>query len=267
MTSAAPDLALNSILTEIATLVDATDVDHLKLARLERDLAKIWQASAITAADYHMTRALLSMAKRRTQPALDAAREALRWTSGNAIVENNCLTVMTTVMAIDDAIRLIRLIVARHPDDLDALKGAIIKASDVLQFSLAVELLEKFNKLTTNLDSVSDVRRKHILTCRDAMIRHKLTDEDLAARLKVAVDALRKKNFEAWRSSRLVLDDGCLIYYVHVDADPDRCAELNFDIADALVEEFEDTGADFVSIACRPLADLQSLNVLKGDPS
>jgi hypothetical protein len=43
-------------------------------------------------------------------------------------------------------------------------------------------------------------------------------------------------------------------YEFYVDESAKRCGELNFAIAEALCESFEDAAPEFVTFACRPLS-------------
>jgi hypothetical protein len=259
MADAVPDLALSSLIDSIIALVDNTEVDVLRVARLERELAKLWAASAIDVANYHMTRAMLAMLRHKNSVAVSAARDAIRWAAGDYAIHSNCLTVMSVALEVNAALELLQLMNLRYPDNIDAIRDNIVKSSDLLQFSMSVELMEKFDRLNVNSPSQPKPLRQRILLTRDAMIRCGLTDEDLAARLDVVAGTLREKNFDVWRSSRITLTDGTFMYFVHVDADADRCAELTFDIADALVESFEDPGADLFTISCRPVTDLANI--------
>lgn len=260
MTNAAPDLALNAIVDGIIARVDDSEVDTFGIARLERDLAKLWAASAINVANYHMTRAMLSMIKRNNDAAVVAAREAVRWAGGDYAVLGNCLTVMSTALEMEDAVQLIRTISKQFVDDKNALRDTILKSADLLQFSTSVDLIEKFEKLNINSAPEPRILRQLIASSRDAMTQLGFRDEDLANRLAVVGKTLRKQKLDIWRSSRITLSDGTFMYFVHVNADADRCAELSFDIAEALVESFEDPGSDLFTISCRPAADLAEMN-------
>ncbi len=50
---------------------------------------------------------------------------------------------------------------------------------------------------------------------------------------------------------------GEMRYEFYVDESAKRCGELNFVIAEALCESFEDPAPEFVTFACRPLSSYQ----------
>jgi hypothetical protein len=259
MTAATPDRALHPLLDAIIARVDDAVVDALGIARLERDLAKLWKASAVSTSEYHMTRAMLAMLKHNNDAAVEAAREAVRWSAGDFVVQNNCLTVMSTALEVSEAVDLMHGIIRRNADNIEVVRDLIVKASDLLQFCTASDLIDRFEKLNVNCDSEPKLLRRIIVRTKDAMTQQGFTDDDFTRRLIVARDIVRNKGFNIWRSSRTTLSDGTFMYFIHVDADSDRCAELSFDVADALVEAFEDPGSELATIACRPALDLVNM--------
>jgi hypothetical protein len=148
------------------------------------------------------------------------------------------------------------IMIASFPDSKTSLKSAIINSQLTLSHSRSAQLLDLIDKLSVNESPVLGTRaRLNIMTSKELADAHGMTDDDLAARLDVAVRAVRGGGREVRRRSVIYLHDGSFISQLYIDADASACAAMNFEIADALVDQFDDPGTEIFSIACRPLAD------------
>lgn len=265
MSTALQAKKIDEIMLDLSRLLAKPDFDVLQLRRLELAVQRLWDSKAIDAVDYYVSKAFFAIGKQQRQSAMDAANNVLRLAPGDPVARFNALTIMVGLIELDQAVPLIKSLAASHPDDKDLAKDLIIKGADLLQFNLVRELFRAYDALSVNNGPVNSVRRATAERALEAMDRYGLTDEDLAALMKSAAKALRDRGYDVFRSSRRTLSDGCIVYYLHVNASPDVCAELNFDIADALVEQYEDPCGEFVSFACRPLSDLSTMEVLEAE--
>jgi hypothetical protein len=82
------------------------------------------------------------------------------------------------------------------------------------------------------------------------------TPELRAKLIDAASEAVRAQGAVIMRSMLAQADDQ-LRYEFFVDETAPRCAEINFAIAAALCEEFEDPAPEFVTFSCRPLSSYQ----------
>lgn len=168
----------------------------------------------------------------------------------------NAVAVLVNFGSHSQALELINLMDANFPDSKSSLESAMINTQIALLPSLSVAFLERLDKLTVNEAPVFGPRhRMNLMTSLHLAKAHGMTDDDLSARLDAAVRAIRDGGKEVRRENMIFLHDGSFISQLYIDADAAACATMNFEIADALVEQFDDPGAEVFSIACRPLAD------------
>ena len=124
---------------------------------------------------------------------------------------------------------------------------------DTLDFRASAERFENL------LQMVGDEgQRQSFSEKRDQMLslaRHAeelgFSAGSLRDRAQCAVDALRAQNFKTfWVNLRGTKANSVALEF-HVDADVETCAELNFVVADALVNQFEDTAMSLITMSVR----------------
>lgn len=265
MSTAVQAKQIDEIMSDLTRLLHKPDYDVLQLRRLEIAVQRLWESSAISAVEYHAMKAFFAIAKQQRQNALDAAINVVQLAPNDPVAGLNALTIFVGIVEIDRSIPLVKSLAMTQRDDKQLLKSLIIKGTDLMQFNFVKGLFERFDALSINDVPVKSFRRNAAECTLEAMNRYGLTDEDMAARLKVAAEALQQKGFDVFRGTRRTLSDGSIVHYMHVNADADTCAELNFDIADALVNQFEDPCGELVSFACRPVADISAMTLIEAD--
>lgn len=263
MTNPVPEREINVILTELSALLDRADTDTFQLRRAEASVERLWKQHAVEPAEYYTCKAFIEFGKYRREAALSAADNMLKLAPNDPVVQCNALSVRVAALDVDRALELLQQMVVEIKDDKDTIKTLIIKAADMMQYHLAAELFGVLDKLSVN-ESPQYLRRPSIDRSYAAMKRANLSDSDAADRLNAAYQAVRDESYDVWRTSRSVLQDGSVLYFLHVKADPDQCAQLTFSIADRLVEQFDDPGVELVSFSCRPMDDLSELKGIPG---
>lgn len=259
MANGVPQLKIDEIMSDLGRLLDFADTDSFELRRAEASVERLWQQRAISAVDYYTTKSFIEFGKYRRGAALDAANNVLRLAPADPVAQCNVLSLKVAVMEIDESISMLRKMAGELRDDIHTVRTLTVKASDMLQYETAIEFYGVLDNLLLNDLSNTFLRRSSIERAYAAMKRNNFTDSDNAERLKAAYAALRDESYDVWRTSRNILDDGSTLYFMHVKADADQCAMLNFSIADRLVEQFDDPGSEVVSFACRPVTDLPEL--------
>lgn len=265
MAPGVPATKLNMISDQILAIIDETVPNEMGLRRIGVDIERGFQSGAFTAPEYYAVRALAELAGRKRDQALASARNALRLAQHNTTTKLNALVVFSCTVSVADALPVLADLFANHGDSKFVLHLATLRAVDFLQFDLAVAFTEKYEVLAAN-----DVDKKVLMS--DQLMRSVveakrlgLNDVDLSARIETAVTVLVDRGCQIFRHSRLILPDGSLVYALHVEASADICAELNFDIADAIVTKFDDPAAEFLTVCCRPLVDVQEMTAVTFD--
>lgn len=168
----------------------------------------------------------------------------------------NAARILMSIGSNNSARALIERMAAVYPDSKIVLQSAVSNLQTMLQFELATHLLLQYEKLILNETSFLHPRaRASIVGAQAFAADHGLTVEGMSSRLQVAIEVVRSKGFEVLHQSRLSFSDGSFISQLFVNTDAPGCAELNFDIADALVDGFDDPGSSVFSISSRPTTD------------
>ncbi|MDQ2822070.1 MAG: hypothetical protein M3Y65_17020 [Pseudomonadota bacterium] len=246
-------------------IIDEPVPDEMGLRRIGVEIERGFKSGAFVAHEYYAVRALAELAGRKRDHALASARNALRLAQNNTTTKLNSLVVFSCTVAVDDALPVLADLFANHSDSKFVLRLATLRAIDFLQFDLAVAFAEKYEMLAANDADKKVLMSKQLMRSASAAKQLGLKDCDLSARIQVAVTVLIDRGYEILRHSRLVLPDASLVFGLHVDASADVCAELNFDIADAIVAEFDDPAAEFLTVCCRPLVDVQEMTAVRFD--
>lgn len=264
MAVALANLEINKIIEDSVTEMHAFQINDLKLRQISRALDKLWDAKLITPAQFHIARGFIAAARHDRVEAVAAVKNALQLAPRDPIAQANALSVFSTFCCVRDAVSLMELMFEQLPDNKSALRDIILHASELMQYQLAARALARYDNISMNTSAEASERRINLISELKMAKEYDFKDEDLAALIETAVDAVRARGREVYRNSRTKLRNNTSILYLHVDADPLACAHLNFDIADALVEKFEDTKADVLTIMCRPLNDIQDMVDLEG---
>lgn len=264
MANGVPKREIDVILTDLSTLLDSANTDTFMLRRHEQQVEKLWRQQAIEPVDYYTTKAFIEFGKYNRGASLAAANNALALAPNNSTVQCNVLTTYVGTLEVPSAVSLMKRMASELRDDKSVVADLVSKAADMLQFEMCAQLFEVWDKLNFAETNGMEVSRPGFDVYFEAMKFTGLTDEDTAARLDHARQALVDEGAEVWRTSRKSLDDGSILYFLHVREGAERCAELNFSIAERLVEQFENPGSDFVSFLSRPLSDLAEMFELSG---
>lgn len=253
MVAAVPKLEINEIISELGDLMTRFDASEFEIQKIRKRIGVLWQKSALLPHEYHMAMAMSDVLTGKRQNAEAAVRNSLQLAPKDEVVAMNGLSVYARFCCVQEQIDLMHVICDSFPDNKKILRCAIMHAHDVLQFSFAREILAKFDKLAINDSASSYPTKPHFMLTLQAAESFGMSDKDLADRLSTAVAAVRNFGNEVRQTTSLTLDDGSIMLHLHIDADYRQCAEANFAIADALVENFEDTAVELVSIICLPM--------------
>jgi hypothetical protein len=264
MIAPVPKLEINQLINEISAMVSSGNSSDLALRRVEKQTIALFESKAANPAHCHMVLGLVAMMQKDRAKCEKAVKNAIILAPRDSAVLMNGITCLTSMGNTRDAVALIKRMCDQFPDDKEILSYAIIQSHHVLQLSYACTLLCKFDKLAIN-DPVDLIRvRKPLLRAHETAEAYGMPESELLNRLETAIESVRARGLEVERSSSLTLHDGTFHYQLHIDADSTACAETNFHIADALVEKYEDTGIEFFSVVCRPLADFNEPPAVHG---
>lgn len=265
MVAGVPKLKSQEIHADLALLMDGIQVNEFKLKGYERDIEQLFKIHAIDPAQYHMLLALLKFNEKKRLGAIDHARSAIKLAPKSYSVLGTCMAVFNSLGCISDVVSLLPRLLEAAPDTKENLKNILITAQDTLQLNFANDLQERYLKLTINdgVDNSGLPIDKWLSLSLAYSRKTNIPDDFYAERLIAATNAISKSNFDILRVTSLIFEDGTVSLYYYIDASPKECARINFAIADALVEQFEDTGIDHFSVTSRPLTDIPEINTYR----
>jgi len=240
------------------------DVDIGRLRQIEVRVTRLRDINATDPGYAEMVLFLCAAAEGNRSKLERAAREAVRLSNGNREIAANAAVALCSIGNIDESTKLTQQIFEKFPDDKIVLETAISNFQLALHFREALSAWDAYERLAVNHRPKNlDRLRKIIVDSAEVIKLHGFTDSDLQHRLKVGIASLRKQGFEVRRQSRLTFDDGTFISQLFINATPKVCAEMNFEIAYALLDAFEDPAASVFSIVCRPFSDAAGMQTLE----
>lgn len=256
MTAKVAPLEINELLVEVADILVTPGGDGGRLAQLQVRANRLMQNGTAPRLQALNVLMLTALGLGQTTNVENWAGLLVNdpWVQVDMLV--NASQALLHVGSIQSANNVACTLFEKYPDSKSALSTAIRTFQLTLKFSEALELISRHDRLAVNEKSEFGDRERRMLTSSVGLLEdYPLTEHDLSLRLSEAVASVRAEGFNVCRLGRLVLHDGSFVSHLFIDADASKCAELNFVVIDALIDMFDDVGADVFSIACRPLSD------------
>lgn len=148
----------------------------------------------------------------------------------------------------------------RFPGDLEPILAASLVLSESLDFGAAVECMDQALKLlpAEPMLSALNQRMKFLqdMAAESAVLR--LTSGDWQDRATCAVAVLREAGHKLYWTELSGQRLGAVSLQFFVDASAEECSTLNFSIADALTQKFEETGVDLLTMVARSYEGIQA---------
>jgi hypothetical protein len=263
--AALPAKKFDEIMLEVSTIFEQPEVNAFQLRRLEVAISDLWKANAISPVQFYTAQSFFAAGKNQRDGAIAAAKNLIALASGNLSAQINALGIFTGVIDVEQAVPLMKSLAKNHPDNKRLINILIDKSSDLMQNNFASELFVRLDNLSADSAPINSNRRDNCIRSMKIMEQFGVTDDDLAAILQVAANEVWRKGYFIVRSSRRTLQDGSLLYYMHINATTEMCASLSFDIAESIVSGFENPCAEVTSISCRPVSDLYEIRLSSED--
>lgn len=255
MSAPAAKREISDFIDDLAIMRNTGRIDELRLKRIEQKIIELMQKNVEPPSSGHMVLGIVAAIRGNRVETEDHMRNAIRLEGNNYIILRNAFSALGPFGNFREALDLSQRALQLTAGRKNLLQDGISLSYQALQISRACSLANELEKLTVNDATASDPRLAMplMMASLSAAERHGLSDEDLLARLEVAVDTVRAQSFEVRGTWVSTLGDGTLLHSLFVNADYKACAHLNFSIADALVEAFDDPGGEMLSIVSKPL--------------
>lgn len=255
MQTAQPKTKIQDFLEKLSVMIKSASADEFTLLRIERETRDLLNKKIGDPAELYMVLSIVAYLKRDRKLAIDTMSNALALAPNNISILSSASVVYGAMGEVKLANSVLRKISALTPDDKSYVLENFGRAFSLCQIELAINLLEQFDKLTVNDPPKYIILRTPLLAMTQSFKEVGLSEGEYLDRQETAVEAVRENGYEVCHTSCVTGDDqGSFIITFHIDADEDVCAQVNFSIAEALIEKHENTGMDLVTINTRPLS-------------
>lgn len=253
-----------SAANKIVALIAERFPNEFAVRRCEVDVRRLIEqrAADVDLSMCFASLAMLHMIKREPDQALEAARNAAHLHPEDRATVTNLLNTLMNLGDLQGAGELIGRWEGRAQGNFSLL--ATIISCEVGRFreETALPLWREACAMLQH----DDPRRSEF--SEESMVRAikrrtaaGYSAEDMEARLVAAIDVVREgEGLGPLRTSHQSLHDGSSIHTLFVDAPLERCVELDWQIVDHLIENFDRTGDEVLTVRCYPLDAYFDLN-------
>lgn len=226
--------------------------DELRVKRLEREVRTLQQRAVADPQLEWLAIGAACLMQGRHEECLRAFDNVVKLSRPDSMMIVNVQSLLLACGEIGRALALVRATVERaeEVDDKRAFLAVVTTLGKTLCFEEQHMAAERFG-----IDIAAPLRdsAQALLNIANA---HGLTPERRLSLIKTAAEAVRRQGY-AIRQSHLVQVDEILRYEFFIDETAEQCSAVNWAIADALCEQFEDPAPEFVTFACRPLSSFR----------
>lgn len=258
MIKAQPAPEIFQIVSDLTQIADDANFEEFPLQQSEVRIRRLLTTTDVEPAMCYVGLGLVGMLRGDVELTLSAANNAIALSPRNPVVVSMAITTLGNIGNLRDALVIISKFADKFLDDKDFLYCAVIHAMQSLNFSMANDLLSRFELLAVNdIHDKLKITRVSLVRTLNALMAQKFTEDELLERGETAIDTLRRRGFIVRTTSILTLHDGSFLYQLYVEGDRAQCASMNFSIAESLIEKFDNTASELMSIICRPIGDIE----------
>lgn len=242
-----PATKANELLDVIQRLSHERKPSELELARVQREATTLVRSGAAPA-DGHMVLGMASAFQNDMGGFQHHFGIAFELTSERYIRKNFIFAALRLGL-VEQPLAHARDLFQLYPDDIGALRLVHEMAVRALEFELAEHSERALRKLAAwREDEVITVARLRL--ARDRALRLGISSSDIVARLETAAKVVREAGEPVFG---LIFDfarEGRFSYGFVLRANVEVLCDINFQIVDRLVDQFDDTLADLFTICC-----------------
>ncbi|MBB6319282.1 hypothetical protein [Paraburkholderia tropica] len=233
-------------LNELFVLVAHGENDVLTVKRHERQARLLLERQAIAPAFAWLAIGAAAFLQGKRSDSKDAIKAAIRLAPKDEAVLGNASSLFALMGEASLAVQTARQLIETGIDG-HGLLGALSTLKKALQLEEAFMIAEKRNAKFDPALAASAARLLEIAA------EHAVGPAQRIKMIEVAAAAVFSQG-SAIRQASLRHLGGELRFEFYVDESAARCGELNFAIADALCDSFDDPAPEFVTFACRPVS-------------
>ena len=222
--------------------------DPLAIKRIEREAQRLLDKRAARADLSWLILAFTAFLQGKASECVRCIDAAAKLAPFDLGVVGNAGSILAGVGEPRRALEFGRLQAGISAGDDKQLSFSCLVLRKALYFEEAVEAMRTYRGADVELYRDSAQRLVDLAVARD------LSPELRLSLLETAIEAVRSQGCSIRQTGLRQYSDDALRYIFFIDESATKCGSVNFAIAEALTEKFEDTHAEFVTFACRPLS-------------
>ena len=255
MTQLNPQKKIDELTNIVIEMLNYRTASMFEVAKIKREVNQLLSKHQCDPAVGHMCLGLIEYYSGNYEKAITHLTNARSLAPHDVFIYMNSLAVYSDISLNDELLDLVELATSQFFHSKTALKAAIDVSLDAFQISKARSLLELYVAIDLEAKkTLPDYTKGSYIAIQRMYKEHDAKEDHVLQLLKTATETVKSTgNHIICTNSRLIGNDEFMTY-LYIDADSDECATISFDIADALVSTFENSGMEYLSIVCRPIA-------------
>lgn len=221
--------------------------DPLTLKRIDREMERCLQQHAPNPEVFWLVLAFSAFLQGKTEECLRKVRAAVDLAPYDVAVLANSGTLLANIGEPRRAADLARRLAEVASTDGHQIAVSIQLLGMALCFEEGEEMMQKHARpedaIAVPIQRLGEIARSRGIPVE---LRWSL--------LESAIEVLRVRGYAVRQTALRHYPDDALRYELFIDAGAEDCGELNFAIAETLIERFEDPHPELVTFACRPLS-------------
>ncbi len=262
MTSIQPKTKISDIASRVASIALCHNATDFEVASIKRDINKLIESDKSILAIGHMCLGLLEYFSGNFDRAIDFITNARRLDAKDEFIFVNSLAFYSDLALYDDMLTLSECTEAKFNYSKSALKVAFKVSLEIFQLSKASTFLALYRKIDLDADnSIPSRAMEMFMSVEQLFLSGEVSEQHILQLLKSAANSVKEAGKKVISTDTQLIAPREFISYLYIDADSHECASINFDIADTLVSNFEDSGMRYLSILCRPIEHRKSTSL------
>lgn len=259
MTSDPQKQEITQIINQLASLKYNWGSNDFLLLKLKKEINSILDKNTNDPAFCHMALAIVNHHLGKNIEAIQCAKNSLLLSPNNQMTLQNYIIFCSSGGEIRESKKSVDELMRKFPNIKSALACAIIQSACTLQVASYFKYQDLYSKLMVNEEMISYPGLFESMTILQKTFEDRNISQDHVLDLiDTASKAVASSGVAILNTNTMTLLNGTAIYYFYIDAEMKVCSEMDWVIAEALVDTFDDSGMDYLSIACRPIKDFDS---------
>lgn len=252
-----PEQKIFGIIDSLADMSKSWRSNNFQLLKYKQEIGKLLSNEQNDPALCHMGLGLVYYHLSNREESERHLKNAVQLSPGEPIILQNYAVICSSFGNLREANSAVYELASKFPGVKSVIRCAIIQSFNALQINKCISYIDAYRKLVVNeVENLPDALIESVELLEQLISDNNVSADHLLDLLETAVQSVRNSGREILFTNSMQLRNGTTMYYLYLDADMDTCTQADWLIADALVDRFDDTGMEYLSIMCRPLKHL-----------